>query len=336
MKEQVTATPAAPENGFRGDAEKSIKDKLEEFITNGCAKNGKVVKMKSSNPQKEYAIKQESTKTPGKFRYLFIDNTVGMSDETGKFQVLPNKWACNTAAVAANNTTQKLSDDVLKEKKEKEGWMEYSELPGKGYSQLEADQGKYTTEQFKTKTGQVITLYKPKGGAVMGGQQEGMSAEQKAFITKWEGKAGKLKLTPEEQASQLYRQIEVPGSRAVTGWETTGLKMYFSVDDIKDISGESGELKTTIENQKISLDECKEFVDQFFEGYQDDTDIPDFEIVKRKVQRCKALYSPNPTKGRTNRWGMFSGQKNKIDILSGLVTGQGPSRRGDDAKWRLN
>jgi hypothetical protein len=242
------------------------------------------------------------------------------------------KWGC--PAMTAD--TEKLSDDVLKEKKENEGWMEYKELTGKGYSQLEADQGKYATEQFKLKTGQIITLYKPKSGAVMGGQQLGTSTEQKAFITKWEGRKGKLKLTPEEQASQLYRQIEVPGSRAVTGWETTGLKMYFSVDDIKDISGESGQLKTTIENQQIPLDECKEFVDQFFEGYQDNTDIPDFDIVKRKVQRCKSLYSPNSRTNRKNRWGMFSGQKNKIDILSGLVVGQGPSRMGEDKIWRLN
>jgi hypothetical protein len=324
-------TPAAPK-APTPDVPKSIEDQLQGFIDNGCVKNGNVVKMRSGKS----AIKQESTKTPGKFRYFFIDNTVGMADETGKFQILPNKWACNTAAIAATNTTQKLSDDVLQEKKNKEGWMEYSELPGKGYSQLEADQGKYTTEKFKTKTGQVITLYKPKTGAVMGGQQQGMSAEQKAFITKWEGKKGKLKLTPEEQASRLYRQIEIPGSREVTGWETTGLKMFFSVDDIKDISGESKDLKTTIENQRISLDECKAFVDQFFAGYQDDTDIPDFDIVKRKVQRCKSLYSPNPTKNRKNKWGIFSGQKNKIDILSGLVVGQGPSRRGEDAKWRLN
>jgi hypothetical protein len=112
--------------------------------------------------------------------------------------------------------------------------------------------------------------------------------------------------------------------------------MWFKLEDIKNISGESGDLKTTIENQRISLDECKAFVDQFFAGYQDDTDIPDFDIVKRKVQRCKALYSPNPTKNRKNKWGIFSGQKNKIDILSGLVVGQGPSRRGEDAKWRLN
>jgi hypothetical protein len=64
-------------------------------------------------------------------------------------------------------------------------------------------------------------------------------------------------------------------------------------------------------------------------------DIPKFDTVKSKVQRCKQLYSPNPKTGRKNGWGMFSDQKNKIDILSGLVTNQGPSSYGEDSKWRL-
>ena len=107
IKEQATAAPTA-------DAPKSIEDQLTVFITNGCAKNGKVVKMKSSNPQKQFAIKQESTKTPGKFRYLFIDNTVGMSDETGKFQILPNKWACNTGAVQVKASAEQAATTASK------------------------------------------------------------------------------------------------------------------------------------------------------------------------------------------------------------------------------
>jgi hypothetical protein len=263
------------------------------------------------------------------------------TDATGKktLSASNKKWACpamNADDAAATEALNRLSDSVLKEKKENEGWMEYSELKEKGYSQLEADQGKYATEQFKLKNGKVITLYKPKTGAVMGAQQSGMTDEQREFIKKYKLKNGKLKLTPEEQATQLYRQIEVPGSREVTGWENTGLRMWFNLEDIKNISGSAAELKTTIENQQIELGECKKFVDQFFRGYEQDTDIPDFDLVKRTVQRCKSLYSPNPRTGRKNRWGWLTSQKDKIDILSGLVSGKGPSKAGNDAKWRLN
>ena len=142
LKEQVTS------------GEPSVKDQLQKLIEDGCFPVGAiVVKMKSTNPKKEYAVKVESTKNPGKFRYFFVDNSVGQM-EGDVFKFLPTPWTCSQSAKDIKTT----SDEVLKEKKEKEGWMEYNELPSKGYSKLEADQGKYATEQFKLKTGQTITL----------------------------------------------------------------------------------------------------------------------------------------------------------------------------------
>jgi hypothetical protein len=75
---------------------KTIDQQLQEFITNGCFPNGnpKVVPMNSTNPQKTYAIKIESTKTPGKFRYFFVDKTVGEM-EGGTFKFLKDPWSCN-------------------------------------------------------------------------------------------------------------------------------------------------------------------------------------------------------------------------------------------------
>jgi len=329
----------------------SDEERLRIAMTSGCLKGGSLKRSKSTG---NIFYRKPSVQEPGKEIDFFADMTFKFTDNSKS-----GKWKCDaigaslankekTAADAAsqeqkNAENKTLGDAVLKEKKDKEGWMEYSELIGKGYSQLEADQGKYATEQFKLKTGETITLYKPKTGAVMGGQQQGMSAEQQAFISDYEAKGGKLKLTPAEQALQTYRQILVPGSTAKEQgpFGDAGLKMYFTVDAIKDILGDSGELLTTVEGQKISLDECKKFVDQFFEGYQDNTDIPKFELIKSKVQRCKVLFSPNPRTGRKNGWGMFSDQKNKIDILSGLVTNQGPqsydnpSTADDESKWRL-
>jgi hypothetical protein len=123
---EIPATPeppAAPKVP-NPDVPKSIKDQLEVFITNGCAKNSKVVKMTSSNPQKQFAIKQESTKTPGKFRYFFIDKTVGMTDETGKFQILPNKWVCNIDAVAVTKATG--TTGAVSNPQSKTGYEDYS------------------------------------------------------------------------------------------------------------------------------------------------------------------------------------------------------------------
>ena len=45
--------------------------KLTKMLADGCVKNGKIVEMDSPNPVYQFAIKQESTKTPGKFRFFF-------------------------------------------------------------------------------------------------------------------------------------------------------------------------------------------------------------------------------------------------------------------------
>jgi hypothetical protein len=97
---------------------KTIEQQLQEFITNGCFPNGnpKVVKMSSTNPQKTYAIKIESTKTPGKFGYFFIDKTVGEM-EGGTFKLLKDPWFCDkTPQINQQQLTpqqQKNIDDLI-------------------------------------------------------------------------------------------------------------------------------------------------------------------------------------------------------------------------------
>jgi hypothetical protein len=87
------------------------KSKLSKMLDDGCVKNGKIVEMESKNPVLQFAIRQESTKTPGKFRYFFADNRVGSFDGNGKFEFSPSKWSCTAVQ------QQKLID---KEKVEKE------------------------------------------------------------------------------------------------------------------------------------------------------------------------------------------------------------------------
>jgi hypothetical protein len=97
---------------------KTIDQQLEEFITNGCFPNGnpKVVPMNSTNPVKTYAIKIESTKTPGKFRYFFVDKTVGEM-EGGTFKFLKDPWFCEkTPQLNQQQLTpqqQKSIDDLI-------------------------------------------------------------------------------------------------------------------------------------------------------------------------------------------------------------------------------
>jgi hypothetical protein len=89
-----------------------LKTKLNKILSDGCVKGGKIVPIQSTNPALAFAIKQESTKTPGKFRYFFADNRIGIFDDNGKFQFSPSKWSCekvqqsNTATQQSNTATQ--------------------------------------------------------------------------------------------------------------------------------------------------------------------------------------------------------------------------------------
>ena len=105
--------------GFVANAQTNIIEaQLQAFVDNGAVKNGIVVQMQSTNPQLQYAIKQESTKTPGKFRYFFIDRRVGRF-ENGTF-VFYETWNPGQSDVyepstinATESNKTKSNDDLL-------------------------------------------------------------------------------------------------------------------------------------------------------------------------------------------------------------------------------
>ena len=70
------------------------------------------------------------------------------------------------------------------------GWMEYSELVGKGFSTLEAKEGKYETTQFDMGNGNKITLYKPKN---IGGELKQYTKVQQDLLNKYTKSGYKLK-----------------------------------------------------------------------------------------------------------------------------------------------
>lgn len=319
IKEQATAAPAA-------DAPKSIEDQLTVFITNGCAKNGKVVKMKSSNPQKQFAIKQESTKTPGKFRYLFIDNTVGMSDETGKFQILPNKWACNTGAIQAKASAEKeatASSEANVKKIEQEGnWKTKEEL-----LKTDTEQNIENPVMYEKKEVNGVTLYRRK---VAGSIGAALTDDQKKIIDKWTNKGAKLRKDLDAEEAKTWTSRVV--SPASEGYFSEDLIMYF--DPTITVKDEA--LTQTIQDAvatRIPTDakDCKKTIEAYYLAFKKKRPLEpnEFEALKAKTQACKNEYGGD--------WGAFSGGRrmdNYLEIMSGGIGG--PSRAGDDAKWRLN
>ena len=75
-------------------SQSTVKQQLEKILSAGCVKDGVIVSMESTNPSLQLAIKQESSRTPGKFRYVFVDKRIGAFNENGKFEFSASKMSC--------------------------------------------------------------------------------------------------------------------------------------------------------------------------------------------------------------------------------------------------
>ena len=165
INEQATST--------KSDVDPLLQ-KLRESIINGCLSNGIIYWNKTKNTYFYRGVKQ-STKQEIDF---FPDMTYNFVDGSKK-----GKWFCNSTQKAAKDASTLAattdSTNNLKQMKDR-GWMEYSELTEKGFSTLEAKEGKYETTKFDMGNGNKITLYKPKN---IGGKLEQYTTVQKALIT---------------------------------------------------------------------------------------------------------------------------------------------------------
>lgn len=325
IKEQATDAPTAqdaptaPTAPTAPDAPKSISDQLQVFITNGCVKNGKVVPMKSG----KFAIKQESTKTPGKFRYLFIDNTVGMNDETGKFQILPNKWACNTEVIQANASAKQASKANVDKTKQEGDWKTKEDL-----LKTDTEQNIENPVMYEKKDFSGTILYRRK---ISGGIGASLTDDQNKIIEKWKSRGFKLRKDLDPEKAKTWRASVV--SPASEGYFSQDLIMYSDPE----VTVKDSKITTTIEKSvanRIPTDQkdCKNTIEVYYLAFKKKRPLEpnEFEALKAKTQACKNEYYGD--------WKVLSGGRrmdNYLDIMSGGMGG--PSRRGkEDSKWILS
>jgi hypothetical protein len=275
------------------------KSKLSKMLDDGCVKNGKIVEMESKNPVLQFAIRQESTKTPGKFRYFFADNRVGSFDGNGKFEFSASKWSCNASQQAKFDASTKeketiVNTDIAREL-EQYGWKKRGDI-----AVTDTELGQLYQKHPK------YDLYKLKiNNAKVGGYTE----EQQAFIDLWKQKEYVEKLTPEQLALGTYKQVKVSGSE---GLFPGGLIMYRPAVTVPEIS------------------ECKDNIKQYYEAFKNRSEeLTDSEFNKLKpvVQGCIDKYN--------GKWGgIFSNVDNYVKVLTGDAPG-GPLSTGEDSKFRL-
>ena len=171
IKEQVTSTTS--------NVDQSLQ-KLRESVIAGCLSNGKIYLNKTKNTYFYRGVKQ-STKQEIDF---FPDMTYNFVDGSKK-----GKWFCNLAQKAAKEAATTDLTNNLTQMKDR-GWMEYGELTAKGFSTLEAKEGKYETTQFDMGNGNKITLYKPKN---IGGELKQYTKVQQDLLNKYTKSGYKLK-----------------------------------------------------------------------------------------------------------------------------------------------
>ncbi len=313
----------------------TLDQQLQAFIDKGCFPNGnaKVVPMKATNPtEKRFAIKVESTKTPGKFRYFFIDNTVGQK-ENETFTMLTSKWSCDTAKLDKDKEKSQAalsaSTENINKLKLEGNWKTKDELIASG----DTEQNLENPLMYEKKVVGDVTLYRKKVSSSIGAA---LTDDQKSIINDWKSKGYKLRneITPEE-AETFKAQVVWPASK---GYFSQDLVMYFDPNAVQGIKqgDEKVSITTVVQNavaSRIPTDkkDCKQTIEAYYVSWKKKRPLApnEFNALKSKAQACKNEFYGD--------WGAFGGggQVDKfLDILTGTIPG-GPTSNDTDSVWRL-
>jgi len=175
-----------------------LKSQLNKILTDGCVKNGKIVTMQTKNPALQFAIKQESTKTPGKFRYFFADGRAGIFDTNGKFQFLPGKLDCTevqqAAAQAVTAATQAANAADTALVQQEGGWAEAKDIKT-------TRENLENPQMFEKKVVNGVTLYR---SVISKGVTGGLTPEQIKVIKKYTDLGGKLRKDLDAEEAQTW------------------------------------------------------------------------------------------------------------------------------------
>jgi len=278
-----------------------IDAQLQAFVDDGRAV-GTVVPMNSTNPLLKFAIKQESTKTPGKFRYLFIDKRVGMI-ENGKFIFVKDAvWSPGPAKPKVDPKAEDMKTDFGREVATG-NWTDRKDI------NIPDSELVQTYEQHPKHK----NLWKKKATV---NKSSGFTEDQQAFIDAWTGSTEETKTKFDTDA---YKFNPTAKDFATGQWTrdnyfiAPGSEVYFSADE----KGQKG-LKIFINVNKLSKEPNREncraaiktFVNMFKQaqgGKQPEAQV--FADTKALVKLCKATMK-------------FGGPFSKVDDDLNFLAGQ--------------
>jgi hypothetical protein len=297
-----------------------LKSQLNKILTDGCVKNGKIVTMQTKNPALQFAIKQESTKTPGKFRYFFADGRAGIFDANGKFQFLPGKLDCTevqqAAAQAVTAATQAANAADTALVQQEGGWAEAKDIKT-------TRENLENPQMFEKKVVNGVTLYR---SVISKGVTGGLTPEQIKVIKKYTDLGGKLRKDLDAEEAQTWSSKVVYPAGTLFAED---LVMFFPPKNVVGADGGNIEQQFTkaISNQTpTSKRDCKDTIEAYYEAWRTKKRIEPNTLLpmKEKVQACANEFE--------GKWGgILSRIDNYVDILRGDKEG-GPL---SDSKWRI-
>lgn len=313
-----------------------LYNRLKSFIDNGYIKEpAKVVKMNATKPDLAYAIKKESTKTPGTFKYFFIDGRVGgMVD--GKFTFDQKKWNVgeyNRYLKDKEITTKNTENTAEITKLKNEGWKTESDL-----TQIPKEQLNNPNLYLKN-TEYGVTLYKSKTEENRPG---GYTDRQKSFLQAYRNSGLHPKNEfPNEIHTTLY--CETPpnyeglfpkGFEVCRDKNSEGkLPKYYAGDDNKKEPKTKNELKQSIESmgdpeffrqmmaQTKKKDFCRVEIKIFYQAWRNKMVITDAAFMNQKslTQECVNQHRFE------GLGGLLGKTDNYIRALTGREQGKGPA-----------
>ena len=318
-------------NDFKEESEKAdkTKEQLQSFIDSGCIKNGFMVSMGSTNPNKQFAAKQESTLTPGKFRYFFADNTYGTVGPDGKFRIGSGTWECNTGRIESNKASdaklkagseeaKKATDANIENLKKEGGWKTYDELIA-----TETKENIANPAMYEKKVVDGITLYRRTSGR---GITSGLDKRQQDVITKFKNMGYKLENEVNAlEAKAWTKKVVSPKS---DGLFSEDLIMYAPPTTITNTDITTAFEDAVRDQTPESAEDCKKAIESYYFAYNKGKTFTDdvLSAMNEKVKACHGEFYGN--------WGTFGGGK-KIDGYLYVMTGKAPRGPQQSSPWRI-
>ena len=215
------------------------------------------------------------------------------------------------------------------EKTKKEGDFKTKEelLTSSGTTVGDTEQNIENPVMYEKKVVNGVTLYRRK---ISGGIGDTLTPDQQKIVSKWNSQGAKLRKELDgEEAKTWMAKVVSPASE---GYFPQDLIMYFDPTvTVKDANITTA-IQTAVTN-RIPTDQkdCKNTIEAYYLAFKKKRPLEpnEFEALKAKTQACKNEYGGD--------WGALSGGRrmdNYLEIMSGGIGG--PSRRGEDAKFRLN